>query len=130
MDHKIRRKLVDLARIKEAKISYQALSDEFQLRLDMKAKRDRVLLGGMLEEISAYEYSIGRPLLSALVTPKGKKGKQQDEFYKMCENLGMGNWEDLRDNPEFANEQRMKCYAFWRDDVNYKSFQYTAYEVH
>lgn len=122
MDYKIRRKLVNLARIKGAKISYQALSDEFQLRLDMKTKRDRVLLGTMLEEISQYEYETGRPLLSSLVTPKGKQGKQQDEFYKMCESLGLGKWEELRDNPDFANEQRSKCYSFWRDDTNYKSY--------
>ena len=124
MDHKIRRKLVNLARIKGAKISYQALSDEFQLRLDMKTKHDRVLLGSMLEEISMHEYETGRPLLSALVTPKGKQGKQQDEFYKMCEKLGLGKWEELREDPDFANEQRMRCYDYWRDDRNYKSFQH------
>lgn len=129
MDHKMRRKLVSLARIKGAKISYQALSDEFQLRLDMKTKRDRVLIGTMLEEISLHEHQTGRPLLSALVLPKGKRNKQQDEFYKMCETLGYGSWEALRENPDFVSELCNKCYDFWRNDENYKSFQHVYNEL-
>ena len=52
MDHKMRRKLVELARIKGAKISYQALSDEFHLHLNMKTKKDRLVIARILEEIS------------------------------------------------------------------------------
>lgn len=126
MDHKMRRKLVELARIKGAKISYQALSDEFHLHLNMKTKKDRLVIARILEEISTKEYEKGRPLLSALVLPKGKTGKQADEFYKFCETLGLGSWEDLKSNPDFEHSLRQACYEFWRNDQNYKSYKYMA----
>ncbi|MEZ4774522.1 MAG: hypothetical protein R3D00_15160 [Bacteroidia bacterium] len=124
MDHKLRRKLIDLARINGAKISYQALSDEFQLQLDMKTKGDRMLFSRILEEISEQEYERGRPILSSLVLPKGKIGKQTDEYYKFCETLGLGNWEELKADPSFEEVQRKACYEFWRNDTNYKSYKY------
>ena len=124
MDYKMRRKLVDLARIKGAKISYQALSDEFQLQLNMKTKKDRLLIASMLQEISSFEYESGRPLLSSLVLTKGKRGKQTDEFYKYCEELGLGDWQDLKSDPDFEAKLRKACYDYWRDDSNYKSFKY------
>ncbi|MEZ4826606.1 MAG: hypothetical protein R3C61_09985 [Bacteroidia bacterium] len=124
MDHKLRRKLIDLARINGAKISYQALSDEFQMQLDMKAKGDRLVFSHILEEISIQEYESGRPILSSLVLPKGKTGRQTDEFYKFCEKLGLGSWEQLKASPEFEQTQRQACYDFWRNDQNYKSYKY------
>ena len=126
MDRQIRRKLVDLARIRGGRISYQALSDEFQLHLDMKTKGDRQTISRLLAEISAFEYEGGRPLLSALVLKKGKPGKQLDDYFKSCEELGMGNWEELRSNPDFEREQREACYAFWRQDANYKDHKYVS----
>ena len=129
MDHAIRRKLVDLARINGAKISYQALSDEFQLYLDMKKKQDRAFIGRVLSEISSYEYKNDRPLLSALVLLKGRSGKQMDEFYKLCEELGMGSWETLKADPDFESSQRKACYKFWKDNQNYKEYRYVYDEV-
>ena len=120
----MRRKLVDLARIKGAKISYQALSDEFQLQLNMKTKRDRILISELLEEITVFEHESGRPLLGSLVLTKGKRGKQTDEFYKLCEGLGLGSWQDLKANPDFEGELRQACYDYWRNDTNYKEFKY------
>ncbi len=124
MDHKLRRKLVDLARIKGAKISFQALSDEFHLGLDMKTKKDRLMMSRLLAEISTYEHNEGRPLLGAITETKGKKGRHTDEFYKLCEELGMGAWEELKENPQFLIDQRNACYDYWREDENYKEHRY------
>lgn len=129
MDHSIRRKLVELARIKGAKVSYQALSDEFQMHLDMKKKKDRVFLSNVLEEISAYELQNKRPPLGSLVLLKGRPGKQTDDFYKGCERLGLGDWEEMKANPEFEKGLRYECYTFWRDDNNYKEYKYIYDEV-
>lgn len=129
MDHTIRRKLVELARIKGAKISYQALSDEFQMYLDMKKKGDRAFLSNVLEEISGYELQNDRPILGSLVLVKGRAGKQTDDFYKGCERLGLGAWEELKADPEFEAGLRNACYSFWRDDQNYKEFKYIYDEV-
>jgi hypothetical protein len=129
MDHTIRRKLVDLARINGAKISYQALSDEFQLYLDMKKKKDRAFISRVLAEISQYEKENGRPLLGALVLLKGRSGKQMDDFYKACEELGLGSWEELKADPEFEAGLRKECYKFWRDNENYKAYKYVYDEV-
>lgn len=66
------------------------------------------------------EHEEGRPLLSSLVQTKNKG--QGDEFYKLCEELGMGNWRDLKNDPEFLTEQRNLCYEFWSDESNYEKF--------
>ncbi|MFK7925016.1 MAG: hypothetical protein AB8H47_23870 [Bacteroidia bacterium] len=129
MDHAIRRKLVDLARIRGAKISYQALSDEFQLNLDMKKKKDRSFMAKVLSDISEYEFKNSRPLLSSLVLLKGRTGKQMDDFYKFCEELGMGGWEDLKANPEFEAGQRITCHQFWKETQNYKNYRFVYDEV-
>lgn len=124
MDHAIRRKLVDLARIRGAKISYQALSDEFQMNLDMKKKKDRTFIAKVLSDISIFEHKNSRPLLSSLVLLKGRSGKQMDEFYKLCEELGMGDWEALKADAEFESTHRQSCHQFWKENNNYKEYRF------
>ena len=125
MDRKIRRKLIELARIKGAKISYQALSDEFQLFLDMKKKSDRVSISSILAEITEHEHEQKRPLLGSLVLLKGRSGKQMDDFYKLCERLGMGKWDSLKEDPEFEGNLRKSCHEFWKDNQNFKEYNYS-----
>jgi hypothetical protein len=74
-----------------------------------------------LYDISIEEHENGRPLLSALVKTKTNKG-QGDEFFKLCEELGMGEWRILKNDPEFINDQRQLCYDFWTNEENYQKF--------
>ena len=83
----------------------------------------------VLSEISEYEFKQSRPLLSSLVLLKGRTGKQMDEFYKLCEELGMGGWEDLKSNPDFESEQRKSCHLFWKENQNYKEYRFIYDEV-
>jgi hypothetical protein len=62
MNNKVRTYLIDLAS-KEKIITYQKLSDDCRLGLDMQASQyDRSEIGKILDEISIFEHNLARPL--------------------------------------------------------------------
>ena len=118
MNQIVRTKLIELAR-KERTITYQILSDECNLGLVMRdSEYARAEIGRILGEISAFEHSNGRPLLSSLVISKGDN-YQGDGFYKLCEELGFGNWKKLKSDISFEIGQMNACFAFWKNEKNY-----------
>lgn len=121
MDRDIRAKLIEYARIKRT-LSYSQLNDQLQLGYDFNIKHDRKLIGDDLGDISCYEHSKRRPLLSALVVRKGS-GHEGDGFYKLCEKLGYGDWRILRRSSEFDLKRQQECFDFWRSNDNYRRFQ-------
>lgn len=123
MIKEIRQKLIELARLKTP-WSYSQLNEQLLLGLDFKNAYDRDLIGDWLGEISAYEYSKKRPLLSSLIIHKGPDREQGNGFYKLCEELyGYKTWEEYKADNNFELEEMKKCYAFWKDDKNYKDFK-------
>ena len=94
MNYRLREYLIDLC-AKGKTISYQILSNECKLGLDMSSPGDRAKIAGLLGEISTYEHSFGRPLLTAIVVTK-KTQSEGDGFFKLGENLGFGPWQTLR----------------------------------
>ncbi|TRX49195.1 hypothetical protein FNH22_27510 [Fulvivirga sp. M361] len=86
----------------------------------MDIKHEKQLLGEILDEISEEEHEENRPLLSALI--QDKKAGQGDRFFKLCEQLGMGDWKELKKNEPFREEHIKKCREFWKEDTNYKKF--------
>jgi hypothetical protein len=36
--------------------------------------------------------------------------------------MGLGNWRELKQNPEFLPGLREECRTFWRDDANFAQF--------
>lgn len=122
MDQKVRHYLIELAR-KDKSITYQELSDHCQLGLIMQdSEFARAEIGRILGDISVYEHDHGRPLLSALVISKGGN-YQGNGFYKLCESLGYGNWKKLKSDIAFEIGQMNACYAFWKDNINYKIYR-------
>ncbi|WP_380283747.1 hypothetical protein [Hymenobacter rubripertinctus] len=89
------------------------------MNLDISHEKSR--LNEILIEISEHEHEAGRPVLSCLVKVKGSKG-QGDNFYKMCERLGMGEWRTLKQQEDFLIDMRQKCRDFWQDDENFQKF--------
>ena len=75
----------------------------------------------MLAEISTTEVEAGRPPLSCLVKVQGSKG-QGDNFYKLCEKMGMGEWRSLKQNEDFLKNLIKETRTFWRDEANYQQF--------
>ena len=101
-------------------ISYRRLVNTAELGLDLDIKHEKQLLGTILDEISVEEHEAGRPLLSVLV--QDKKNGQGDRFFKLAEQLGYGEWKELKNNEAFREEKIAECKAFWQDEKNYKEF--------
>lgn len=122
MNREIRSLLIQYARIGRT-ISYSQLNEQLQLGYDFNLEFHRSQIGEDLGDVSTYEHLKGRPLLSALVVQQGSN-YEGDGFYKLCENLGYGNWETLKQNrTDFDEIQKDRCFDFWNDDIKYKSFK-------
>lgn len=121
MEARVRNKLIQIARTTQSPISFPVLIQEMDLGLNMDRPYDKSRLNEILYDISMEEHENGRPLLSALVKTKTNKG-QGDEFFKLCEELGMGEWRTLKNDPEFIDQQRQLCFDFWTNEENYQKF--------
>jgi hypothetical protein len=125
MNYRLREYLIDLC-TKSKMISYQELSNECKLGLDMASPGDRAKIAGLLGEISTYEHHNKRPFLTAIVVAKGTT-TQGDGFFKLGEQLGKGNWKILKRNA-FDAEQIKLCFEFWSNKENYNKFRNIEYE--
>jgi hypothetical protein len=82
----------------------------------------RAEIGRILGEISKYENSLKRPLLSSLVLRAGDQ-LEGDGFYKLAEELGFGDWKRLKREGVFEVLQIKKCIEFWSNDSNYIKYK-------
>ncbi|WP_040496395.1 hypothetical protein [Fulvivirga imtechensis] len=122
MTERIRRVLLKHARVNST-ITYSDLNQKCELGLNFELGQDRDYIGELLGEISEYEHSKGRPLLSAMVLHKSKDLDQGDGFYKLCERLGFGNAYELKADRRFEKLQRDKVYEFWNDESNFNKYK-------
>lgn len=124
VNNEVRRYLIELSRQRiNQTVTYQQLSDECNLELDMRENPyDRKIIGKILGDISAFEHENDRPLLSSLVLRAGDN-YEGDGFYKLAEELGFGNWKNLKREGVFEIEQMKKCIEFWTNDSNYHKYK-------
>lgn len=113
--------LIETARIKST-VTYTQLNSQLGNLYDFSIPYDRKRIGEDLGEISEFEHKNGRPLLSALVV-RSSDGYEGDGFYKLCDYLGYGHWENLKKSKTFDDERKQECYDFWRDNSNYSKFR-------
>lgn len=118
----IRNKLIELARLKTP-WTYTQLNEQLELGLDFTNGYDRELVGEWLGEISIHEFERGRPLLSSLIIHQSKDRLQGDGFYKLCEELYKISWDVLKADKNFEIEKMKECYAFWKNNDNYKNYK-------
>jgi len=99
---------------------YQRLCDKCSLNLNMyNNPADRGRIGIILGNISIFEYKNNRPLISSVVVSQNYE--QGDGFYKLCEELGFGNWKKIKeDRADF--EMTRECYDFWHKEENFIKF--------
>lgn len=116
---RIRNHLIRFARHQVGTISYLNLVQEAELGLNLDISHEKSRLNELLAEISEQEHAAGRPLLSCMVKVQGSKG-QGDNFYKLCERLGMGEWRTLKQEEDFLKNMRRECRAFWQDQQNFE----------
>ena len=119
----VRKYLIELARSRTNQIvTYQNLSNDCNLGLRMQdGPHIRNEIGKILGDISVYEHTHGRPLLSSLVVRAGDN-YEGDGFYKLGEELGFGDWKKLKREGIFEVEQMKKTIDFWRDNSNYLKY--------
>jgi len=125
MNYRLREYLIDLC-AKGETISYQILSDQCKLDLDMASPGDRSKIAVLLVEVATYEHNNKRPLLTAIVIAK-QTHKQGDGFFRLGEQFGYGNWQTLKENL-FDKEQIKQCFEFWGSNENYSTYRNIKYE--
>ncbi len=118
---RIRNYLIRYARQQPGTVSYLTLVQEAELGLNLEISHEKSRLNEMLAEITQAEQAAGRPLLSALVKVQGSKG-QGDNFYKLCEKMGLGEWRALKGQEDFLKGLIKECRTFWLDEQNYRQF--------
>ena len=118
---RIRTYLIRYSRLQTGTVSYLTLVQEAELGLNLEISHEKSRLNEMLAEISMAEHEAGRPPLSALVKVQGSKG-QGDNFYKLCEKMGMGEWRTLKQDEEFLKGLIRDCRGFWREEPNFQKF--------
>ena len=124
MNYRVREYLIDLCS-KGKLTSYQDLSDECKLSLDMSSPGDRSKIAELLGEISTYENHNKRSLLTAIVIAK-RTHTQGDGFFKLGEQLGFGHWKNLKET-SFDVTQINLCFEFWSSKENYDKFRKISY---
>ncbi|RZK31434.1 MAG: hypothetical protein EOO63_04190 [Hymenobacter sp.] len=118
---RLRHYLIRYARQQAGTVSYLTLVQESELGLNLDISHEKSRLNELLTEISTAEHAAGRPILSSLVRVQGSKG-QGDNFYKLCERLGMGEWRALKQDENFLKGLIKECRAFWQNEENYAQF--------
>jgi hypothetical protein len=118
---RIRKYLIRYARLQTGTVSYLTLVQEAELGLNLEISHEKSRLNEMLAEISTAEQEAGRLPLSCLVKVQGSKG-QGDNFYKLCEKMGMGEWRSLKQDEEFLKNLIRDTRQFWREEANYQKF--------
>lgn len=122
MNYEVRTFLIKRARNRDGIVHYQELSDKCNLGFNFRDNpHDRVEIGKILAEISTFEHTHDRPLLSSLVLTK--QFEEGDGFYKLCVELGFGNYRKIKRDPGFASIQMKRCYEFWQNDSNYIKYK-------
>lgn len=123
----IRDKLIELARLRTT-WSYSQLNEQLELGLKFtKNGADNRLIGDWLDEISRFEYSRKRPILSCLITHKLIPREQGNGFYTLCSELLNRKSDDLKKDKEWENQLIVKCYEFWLDPDNFKNYKNDCY---
>lgn len=120
MNQYVRQRLIQVARSNRGYISYSELAVQSGLTLNLSEASERNELSRILGEISAYELSHERPLLSSVAIYKGDND-HGDGFYKLCEELGRGKASVLK-QAMFGFEEGSRCQEYWRDEEHYRLY--------
>lgn len=122
MNNVVRIHLINLARQKDKFIYYSDLNIECNLGYDLNTETGLALLRKTMAEVSEYENTHHRPLLSSLIIYKDKaKNDHGDGFYKLAETLGFGSSKRLKEDL-FGFHEAEKCRQFWQNEENYSEF--------
>ena len=117
MNIQIREYLIDQCRIGKP-IFYEDIAKKLNLNLSLEI--DRITLSKTIGDISVYEYSKKRPLVSSVAIYK-TQNEHGNGFYKLCETLGLGKASELKDL-FFGFAEFEKAKIFWTNEYHYQHF--------
>ena len=80
------------------------------LGLNMQSPEDRNRMSFLLDEISIYEHSHGRPLLSVVVVHKDDDRMPGQGFFSMAKRVGLFQ---TNDRIAFFSEELRRVYNHW-----------------
>lgn len=115
MDKDIRELLIQRAKLK-APVAYGIIMQQLELNSGIPEHRNQ--LSYELAEISRFEHSNGRPMLSAMAMHEGLKSFGHG-FYALAEELGYGKASEL-ERRNFGKEMQLRCTAEWMASSNLK----------
>jgi hypothetical protein len=122
MNNKVRRYLIDMAR-KLSVVTYQKLSDDCKLNLNMTDEIDRGLMSNILAEINFNEMSKGRPVLSFMTAqPEDPATYKGIDIIPLAEDLNIHEWDKFSSQGVFHAQHISLCVSFWSDDENYTKY--------
>ena len=111
MNKDVYNKLVELSKKKDI-ITYRELCEQCNLRLDMSKSSDVNKIASILDEISSFENSQNRPLLSAVVIGKVTKYPGKG-FFTMAKREGRYTGNNDIDKLEFFSMEVKKVFKHW-----------------
>ncbi len=96
-------------------ITYQKLSDDLDLGLNMSMTQERKALSHILGEIARFEHSQHRPLLPVIVVNKAgvHEGKPGRGFLAAAESCGALS--DEMDDQQFIIDQSKQVWDYWAE---------------
>lgn len=130
IDIEIRKFLIELAK-KGRTTTYTDINEKFNLNLDFKSKikKDRAVIGRILENILRFENRKKRPFLTIIVI-----GKKEDAYYKEC--LPSEKFYKIiksfrrhkeylteKNNLEIFEEQSKVVFDFWSNPEKYEKYK-------
>lgn len=117
MNNEIRLILIEKAKVNRP-IEYGLIMQELSLNRNNPQHREQ--LSEVLAEISRFENSKDRPMLSAMVMYDGFE-KIGNGFYRLAAELGKGKFTELKKDL-FAYKEQSRCHDFWKAKNNYNKF--------
>ncbi|MGV8016806.1 MAG: hypothetical protein AB2L26_01290 [Ignavibacteria bacterium] len=122
MNHRVRKYLINTARQSGKFVYYSELVTDCRLNINLKTPHGQKKLNALLDEVSGFENSAGRPLLSSLAIYKDtRRNDHGDRFYYNAEKLGKGNARKLK-KELYGFIEAENCRVFWQNDNNFKRF--------
>ena len=122
MNQRIRKYLINAAMKTGKFVYYSELVKDCGLKINLRTLHGQKKLNAVLDEVSGFECSAGRPLLSAMAIYKdARRNDHGDGFYYNAEKLGKGNARKLR-KELYGFVEAENCRVFWQNDNNFKRF--------
>ncbi len=111
-------------------VGYSEINIDCNLNLDFTQQNSRTEIGRILGEISTFEFSNNRPLISSIVVYKSDKLGTGigNGFYNLAEELGFGQSAHLK-SKNFAETEIQRSFDFWSGESTHNIHFFTKFDL-